>query len=79
MTHRRSDQRTCKTQTNDSRPAVLIHAVNYISVRLDILHLVEKLKIAYGTSWKSRRISWIRNGEDVGRYICKPSAWNFMP
>jgi len=51
---------------NDSRQAVLIHAVNDISLRSNLLHMVEKLKIAYGMSWNSRRMSWIRYGEDVG-------------
>jgi len=42
-----------------------IHAANYVTLCSDLLHMVEKLKIAHGTTWKSRRMSWIRNGEDV--------------
>jgi len=50
---------------NDSLQSALIHAANYITLHSDLLHMVEKSKIAYGTSWKLRRMSWIRNGEDV--------------
>jgi hypothetical protein len=37
----------------------------HISLRSDLLLKVEKLKMAYVMSWKSRRMSWIRTGEDV--------------
>jgi hypothetical protein len=33
--------------------------------------MVQILKIAYGTSWKSRKRSWIRTGEEVGLYKSK--------
>ena len=51
---------------NDSRQSALIHAANYITLRTDLLHMVEKSKNVYGMSWKSRGMSWIRNGEDFG-------------
>jgi len=50
---------------NDSCQSALIHAANYITLHSGLLHMVKKLKIAYGTSWKSRRMSWIMNGEGV--------------
>jgi len=65
MTHRRRGQSTSQTQINDSRQAALIHAADYITLRSDLLHMVEKLKMAYGKSSKSRRMSLVRNGEDV--------------
>jgi hypothetical protein len=62
----KSSQRTSDTQITDSRQAALICAANYITFRSDLLHMVEKLKIAFGMSWKCRRMSWIRNGENIG-------------
>jgi len=78
MTHRRSGQSTSKTQINDSHQAASIHAANYITLCSDLMHMVEKLKIAYGTSWKPRRMSCMRNGEDVGLKISTPNAGLFM-
>jgi hypothetical protein len=41
-------------------------SANYISFRSDLLHMDKELKIAYGKSWKWRRMSWIRNSEVGG-------------
>jgi len=41
--------------------------------------MVEIIEIAYGTSWKSRRRSWIRNGEEVVLYLPKTSEMFYMP
>jgi hypothetical protein len=79
MTHRRSGQSISETRTNDSHQNALTHAANYITLPTDLLHMVEKLKIGYVTSWKWRRMSWRRNGQDVGLKISKTSAWIFMP
>jgi len=49
----------------DSGLSASIHAANYITLGSDLLHMIEKSRIAYGTTWKSRRMSWIRTGEDV--------------
>ena len=49
----------------DSRQSALVRAANKITLRSDLPHMVEKLNGAYGMSWKSRRIGWMRNGEDV--------------
>jgi hypothetical protein len=35
---------------NASRHAPLDHAANFITLRSDLLHMVENLKVAYGTS-----------------------------
>jgi len=50
---------------DDSRLSASIHAATYITLRSDLLHMVEKSKIAYGTLWKWRRMSRIRNGDEV--------------
>jgi hypothetical protein len=39
----------------------------------------EIFEIACGTSWKSRRRSWIRNGEEVELDLPKTSEIIFMP
>jgi len=36
-------------------------------------------EIACGTSWKSRRRSWIRTGEEVELYLVKTSEMIYMP
>jgi len=52
-----------------------MYASNCRTLPLDLLHMVEMLNIAYGISWKLRGMSWIRNGEEVGLYICETSRW----
>ena len=49
-----------QTRMNDNRHAAFIHASNCITLHSDLVHMVEILKIAYGTSWKSRSRSCIR-------------------
>jgi len=41
--------------------------------------MVEIFKIASGMSWKERRRSWIRNGEEVELYLPKTSEMIYMP
>jgi len=41
--------------------------------------MVEIFEIACGTSWKSRRRSWIRNGEEVELYLPRTSEIIHMP
>jgi hypothetical protein len=43
------------------------------------VHMVEIFEIACGTSWKSRRRSWIRNSEEVELYLPKTSEIIHMP
>jgi len=38
-----------------------------------MMHIVEIFEIACGTSWKLRRRSWIRNGEEVELYLPRTS------
>jgi hypothetical protein len=40
--------------------------------------MVEIFEIACGTSWKSRRRSWIRNGEEVELYYPKSSEMMYI-
>jgi hypothetical protein len=41
--------------------------------------MVVIFEIACGMSWKSRRRSWIRNGEEVKLYLPKTSEMIYMP
>jgi len=50
---------------NDYRYAAFIHASKCITLRTDLVHTVEIIEFAYSTSWKSRRRSWMRKGEEV--------------
>jgi hypothetical protein len=54
---------------NASRHAALVHAANCCTLRSDLLHMVENVKSSYGTSWKSKKMSWKRIGPDLG-LIC---------
>jgi len=49
--------------------AALVHAANCITLRSDLLHMVENLKNAYGTFSKLRTTSWKKIGQDIG-FIC---------
>jgi len=54
---------------NDDHHAAFDHASLCITLCTDLVHMVEILKIAYGWSWKSLRMSWMRKGEEVGLKI----------
>jgi hypothetical protein len=41
--------------------------------------MVEIVEIACDTSWKSRKRSWIRNGEEVELYVLKTGEMIHMP
>jgi hypothetical protein len=41
--------------------------------------MVDIYEIGYGTSWKTRRRSWIRKGEEVELYLPKTSEMFYMP
>ena len=64
---------------NDSDHAASIHASNCIPCSSDLVHIVKIVINAYGTSWKSRRRSWIRKVEEVRLYKSKTSGWIYMP
>lgn len=63
---------------NDDSHAEIIDGDNCISLYSDLVHMVEVLKIAYVTSWKSMRRSGIRKGKQVGG--CKSTAigWSYL-
>jgi hypothetical protein len=58
---------------NDNRYAAFTHASNCITLHTDLVHMVEIIEIAYGTSWNSRRRSWMRKGAKVEPYLPKTS------
>jgi len=57
---------------------VFVDAIHCITLCTDVAHRVQILKIAYRSSLKSREMSWMRNGEEVGLYISKSNVWVFM-
>ena len=63
---------------NDDCDAAYNHASNCTTRCTDLVHIDEMLKIAYGRSWKLRRISWMGNGEEVGLKISKNSVQIYM-
>jgi hypothetical protein len=68
-TKTRSNKCPVWTGINASRHAASVDATNCIILHSDLLHMVENLKSAYGTSWKSRKTSWKKIGQDIG-IIC---------
>jgi hypothetical protein len=76
MTHQRSGQCATWIGVNDSCHTVFLHTSNCITLRSDQLHMVEILKIAYGTPWKLRRMSWIWNRKGIGLQLLETSGWN---
>ena len=66
MWNRRGAQCSIRICLNDDHHAAFIHASNWITLRTDLVHMLEIFKFAYGTSWKSGRKSWMRKGEEVG-------------
>jgi len=63
---------------NDDRDAVYDHGSNCIIRCTDLVPTVKMLKIAHGRSWISRRMSWMRKGEEVGLNIWNSSIRIFM-
>jgi len=76
---RRSSQLTIRIGLYDNRHAAFIHASNCITLRTDLVHMVQIFEIAYGTSCESRRWSWMRKGEEVELYQSKTSEMIYMP
>jgi hypothetical protein len=50
-----------------------------MTLHTDLVHMVQIFEIAYSRSRKSRRWSWIRNGEEVELYLPKTSEMIYMP
>ena len=63
---------------NDDRHAAYDHASNCIVLCTDLVHMVEMMKIAYGRSRKSQRMSWMRKGEEVELNISRTSVRIYM-
>jgi len=54
---------------NDDCHAAFIYPFNCMTGGTNLVHMVKILKITYSSSWKSRKISWMKNGKEVGLYI----------
>jgi len=67
------------TRMSGSHHAALIYAANWITLCSDLLHIVENLNIAYGTSWKSKKTNWKKQGQEIGLYVSNISSWICMP
>jgi hypothetical protein len=65
-------------QLNDNRHGAFIHGSNCITLPTDLVYTVQIFEIAYGRSWKSRRRSWLRNGEEVKLYLPKTNEMLYM-
>ena len=74
MTHKSRVLSAMRTGMNDDHHAAFVHASNTIPLFTDLVHMVEMLQNASGMSWDSRRMSWIRNGEEVRLNISKTSV-----
>jgi len=79
MCHRKSGLCEERIDLNDNCHAILMHVSNCITLHTDLVHMVEIFEIGCGTSWKSRRRCWIRNGEEVELYLPKTSEMIYMP
>jgi hypothetical protein len=66
MSRRTSSQCTVWTRMNASCHAGLVHAANRITLGSELLHIIKKLNVAYGTSWKSRKTCGKKRGQDIG-------------
>jgi hypothetical protein len=77
--HRKNRLYARQIHLNDKCHAEFKHVSNRITVPTDLVHMVEIFAIACGTSWKSRRRSWVKNGEDVKLYLPKTSEMVYMP
>jgi len=62
----------------DDCHAAYDYDANCITFSTDPEHMVEILKMAYGMSWKSQRISWMRKGEELKLNISRTRVWICM-
>jgi len=79
MCHRKSGQYLLRIRLNDNCQAAFIHVSNCITLRTDLVHIVEICKIAYGMSWELSRRSWMKKGKEVELYLPKTSEMIYMP
>jgi hypothetical protein len=59
--HRKSSRCSTRTWQHDNRPVVFTHVSNGLTLCTALGRMADILEIAYGTSCKSRRRSWMRN------------------
>lgn len=79
-----------QTRMNDDDHHALMNTSYCITLHPGLVHMFEIMKNTYGMSLKSRRFSWMSNGDKVRLYISKTSArinkpliggqkhWNFI-
>jgi len=79
MSYKSSSLCPKRIRLDDNRYAAFIHAFNSITLHTDLVHTVEMIEIAYGTSWKSKRRSWMRKGEEVELNLPNTSEMIYMP
>jgi hypothetical protein len=77
--HRNSVQCAERIDMNNNLHAAFIYVSNHITLRTDMVYMIEILEIVYGRSWKLRRRSWICNSEEVVLYLPKTSEMIYMP
>jgi len=75
----KSGQCAWRIDLNDNLHAAFINVSNCITLRTDLVHMIGIFEIAFDRSWKSRRRTWIRNGEEVELYWPKTSEMIYMP
>jgi len=63
---------------NDDHHGAYYDASHCITLCTDLVHMVKILKIAYGKSWESLRMSRMRNGEELGLTMSKTSVPIYM-
>jgi len=63
--HRKSGQCSIPIWLHDNCHAAFTHLSNCITLHTDLVRMAEIFEIAYGTSWKSRRLSCTRNWKEV--------------
>jgi len=77
--HGRSAQCVIPCSTIGHHHVVIILVWNFITHHPDLVQMFKVLIIAYGRSWKARRRTWIRNGEEVRLYQSKTTKRIYTP
>ena len=80
--HRISSQCSIRIWLHDDHHAAFTHVSNCIPLRTDLVRMAEIFEIAYGTSWISRRRSWmqkVRKSSYIYQKLVKWSTWRKLP
>jgi len=64
-THTMRSQCITRICINDHHHVALLQSFTCITLRSDLMHMVQTMKIAYGRSWILRRSNWTRTSENV--------------